>query len=251
MVKNKGRFGWKLALEIAKRRYSRAEAESFYEAIYALYQMILKEKPDLVVWPLRGTWSFVRILRLIANGEKRSSELPKFCQPKIGQVHSEKGLAEGKLKSERALTQQEKWQLLREALLRHQEVIKKESPKIFLVDEVLTGGAIFKNYSLLKSVLKQIGVRRPQIITIGIEHPGKKHEGYEKMAKNIEMRRLKLKRLFTVDKLQFMYPMTRRPAREGPPKLLFYEKSYKGTQQLMQDIWEVHRARVKRRKSRP
>ncbi|MCD6478371.1 MAG: hypothetical protein J7L44_00620 [Candidatus Diapherotrites archaeon] len=250
MAKSKKRVDWKTALTLAKRRYSRAEAESFYDAMYALYRMILEEKPDLVVWPLRGTWSFVRILRLIANAEKNSSALPKFCQPKIGQVHSEKELAEGKMRSERALTQQEKMRLLHDALLRHPEVTKKDSPKIFLVDEVLTGGAIFKNYTLLKTVLRQIGVRRPQIITVGIEHPGEKRKDYEAMAKNIGMRRLKLKRLFTVDKLQFMYPMTRRPPREGDPKLLFYKKSYKGTQQLMQDIWEVHRERMRQHKRR-
>ena len=85
MAGNKAGLDWKTALALAKRRYSREEAESFYEAIYALYKMILKEKPDLVIWPLRGTWSFVRILRLIANAEKNSSALPKFCQPKIGQ----------------------------------------------------------------------------------------------------------------------------------------------------------------------
>lgn len=250
MAKNKERFDWEAGLEIARRRYSRDEAESFYKAMYSLYQMILKEKPDLVIWPLRGTWSFVRILRLIANSEKMSSALPKFCQPKIGQVHSEESLVEGKMRSERALTQQEKMQLLHDALINHRGILKKEAPKIFLVDEVLTGGAIFKNHSLLKTVLRQIGVKRPQIVTIGIEHPGKKRKNYEQMAKHIGMRRLPLKRLFTVDKLQFMYPMTRRPPRQGPPKLLYCHKTYRGSQQLMQDINEIHRDRMRRQRRR-
>lgn len=224
MAKKKEHFGWKAGLEIAKRRYSRKEAESFYKAISSLYQMILREKPDLVIWPLRGTWSFVRILRLIASSEKMSSMLPEFCQPKLGQVHSEEALLKGKLGHERALTQQEKMQLLHDALIKHPEVIKKDAPKIFLVDEVLTGGAIFKNHDLLKTVLRQIGVRRPKITTIGIESSGKKRKNYEQMAEKIGMKRLRLERLFTVDKLQFMYPMTRRPAREGLPKLLFHKK---------------------------
>jgi len=250
MAKMKGRFDWNTGLEIAKRRYSEAEAESFYRAIYSLYRTILSEKPDLVVWPLRGTWSFVRILRLIASSEKNSSALPEFCQPKIGQVHSADTLALGRLKSERALTQEEKLRLLHDSLIKHKRVMGKDNPKIFLVDEVLTGGAIFKNHSLLKTVLRQIGVKNPSIVTLAIEHPGKKRKGYAAMARAIGMKRFPLKRLFTVDKLQYMYPMTRMPPKQGQPRLLYYKKTYKGTQQLMQDIYKIHRNEVRKQKRR-
>ncbi|GEM_PF-4351673 len=250
MAKKKGHFDWNTGLEIAKRRYSEAEAESFYRAIHSLYRTILSEKPDLVVWPLRGTWSFVRILRLIASSEKNSSALPEFCQPKIGQVHSEEALALGRIKSERALTQEEKRRLLHDALMRHKRVMKKDNPKIFLVDEVLTGGAIFKNHSLLKTVLRQIGVKNPGIVTLAIEHPGKKRKGYAAMARAIGMKRFPLKRLFTVDKLQYMYPMTRVPPKQGQPRLLYYKKTYKGTQQLMQDIYRIHRNEVRKQRHR-
>ncbi len=250
MAKKHERYTWEDGLRLASRRYSKKEAESFYEAMTALYKMILREKPDLVVWPLRGTWSFVKILRLIASYDAKSSFLPEFCQPKVGQVHSEEALKEGKLGRERALTQEEKLKQMHDALARHLSVLRKDSPKVFLVDEVLTGGAIFKNHELLRAALRQIGVRRPRIVTVAIEHTGKKRKSYDAMARHIGMKRFRVARLFTVDKLQFMHPMARKPPRTGKPSLVYSRKAYFGTQQLINDISQIHKSRAAKQRQR-
>ena len=171
----------------------------YFKALYQTYSEIINAKADILVVPLRGAEPLLRGIQLIASYNKKSSEMPRLCFLKIGEIEK----AESEPKHSFTIDEQqiEAVRMLGKSL----SAINKKGPfKILLLDEASKGGSISKNVKLLEHALRKIG-GAGEIKAISITEKGKPRcNNFTNMVRSGKINPIFVEKLLTTDKKKFL-----------------------------------------------
>ncbi|MEW6328778.1 MAG: hypothetical protein AB1468_01540 [Candidatus Micrarchaeota archaeon] len=130
-------------------------------------EMIIEEKSDLALFPLRGAWPIAKVIQLAASLERQSSELPVFKYPPFSSHYFSKRVAVDK-----GLVFKNKKEIFSEYLNEIKNFFDTRGiarPKFVLVDEVLSGSSVTGTYKLLNRFMKKTyGKGNYELITLAI-----------------------------------------------------------------------------------
>lgn len=204
----------KVREHLRKYPYSVEELESYYHSLYSAYRTILASKPDLVVVPLRGAEPLAKAVRLFATLERKSSQLPSFVYPRLGEQTIEEGTVVDRFSMAKAKTisdrdrKRECSRVVDKAIKeRKKRNGRRTDPIILVLDEVVQGGSITKTIGLLREAAATKG---KSIITtaIAVSDSGReKSAEYRHLVSLGIIKEYPVKRLFTVDSPTFLRPL--------------------------------------------
>ncbi len=131
-------------------------------------ERIISEKPDMVMFPLTGAWTFARSVRLIASLDGNTSKLPPFKYPPFSAHAFSKRTAK---KGQPIFENRD--QVVQEYLIKHvkQAMAEKgvKKPKIMVVDEVRSGSSVRGLYLTLDKFLKDtFGEGNYELVVTGL-----------------------------------------------------------------------------------
>jgi hypothetical protein len=179
----------------------------YYEALHQAYLHVLEAKPDIIVVPLRGAEPLWRGIQLIASLERRSSELPRACFLRIGEI--ERGESKHPYSFRVDQQQAETVKRLSKSI---KAVGKKEGLKVLLLDEASRGGSVTKNMGLVKHALKRVAGGWEAKAVAVVESEKMRHPPFERMAGRGEITPVFLRKIPTMDKKMFLLRLVRESA---------------------------------------
>jgi len=178
--------------------------KSFYEAVREAEYIVASRKPDLIIAPLRGAEPIIESMRVIAELEGR--KLPEVAYVETGTLDSRQ---DGK--PLRPLFPKKKVELVRARLSQYIE--KSDGHlKVCLIDEVISGGSIVKNYDYVNGALRlfypnvEFELSAIAICEGGIIKCGR----FEQLRGMRRITPLFVDDLFTIDRTRFLTPLVRR-----------------------------------------
>ncbi len=240
--------------ELKKHGYSQDELESFYIAIKIVYRIILASRPDAIIAPLRGAEPLIKSVQLLASLEGKSKRIPPVHYPRTGEQTAERVFRKERIRDSfaadmvKAMTDAQKEKELPKIFEKIIERHKKGHPKILLLDEVFQGGSIVGTLKRLDSCNYLRG-NRAKIFAIGIANePTPKNAEYKNLLNRRRIREIRVKRLFTIDSPQFIYPLVERMflgVRRRRPMIGVTRRGLTGKLDLYRDLSELHTGRYK------
>ncbi|MEK6959067.1 MAG: hypothetical protein AABW59_03425, partial [archaeon] len=141
--------------------YDIHELTDYYEALYAAYRSIIAQRPTAIIAPLRGAEPLAKTLMLFASYEHKSSLMPMFYYPKIGQISKGvKSYFVNKVAPDYAASleaDEKKAEISRivDRIITRAHESKSRQMRILLLDEVIGGGSITTSFGLLSEVLAE------------------------------------------------------------------------------------------------
>ncbi|MFA5930778.1 MAG: hypothetical protein WC821_00535 [archaeon] len=264
----------KEARQRKQNAYTFEELYGFYTGIYHAYQSIVYQGSNAIISPLRGAEPLVKSINLLATYEGNNSRIPRLYYPRVGQVnYGETKKVVAKVNPDFASTRtQIATEQKREMRRTLESIIKTNNPihdsrkriVITLLDEVFSGGALAKNFSIMEEALNEINAERIKrrlpmqkvaFNVIAIADSGVKRCSEYQHLKSMRMvKEFVVPRLFTTDNPRFLFPLikTKDPSlwekmRRGTrPKLGITRKAIEGRDALLSDLQALHSLRLTR-----
>ncbi|MGI6589528.1 MAG: hypothetical protein ACOX1V_02585 [Candidatus Iainarchaeum sp.] len=241
--------------------YTLRELEAFTRATYKAYLSILSTKPDALIAPLRGSEPLVKVMRLYANEEKKSSELPRVFYPRLGQISlGEHGKVidktlPGFLQSQSEAEQVKELRRMLDSVLKRSRVDKKKRVHLVVVDEVRHGGSVSQAVEMIEGLIASKATKIPVSISVVAiaEDRAYRSASYNALKSRINVKEFLVPRVFTMDSATSLFPLLKEKRKFWPfsnrLKLGITKKAIRGRQELLEDITAL-RARERFAKSK-
>jgi hypothetical protein len=138
---------------------------SYLSGLVRAKNLVLEQKPEVVLFPLRGAWPLAKGMQLAASLERQSSRLPLFKYPPFSSHYFSK-----RTEIDRDVVFHNKQQVISEfmaSLKRH--LGKGGRPKLMVIDEVLSGSSLTGTYGVARAFMQNTyGKGNYELTVVGI-----------------------------------------------------------------------------------
>ncbi len=216
------------------QKVSKSALYSLYKALALAEEHIANKAPDLIIGPLRGSEPLIESMKIIADMNKRA--FPNVLYIETGCIDSI--VNDNTRFDPRALEEAQKVALVKKRLYPYVSGRKREI-NMSIIDEVVRGGSILKNYDYVNGAMKlYYPEKKFKLNAVGIAGPEAKTYYFEQMRAIGLLKAFFVENLFTVDRTRFLTPLIR--TGDDVVQQGAYKRSVKSD--LYDAIREIHKA---------